>query len=400
MKLVYSYRLRPTPEQAQALARAFGCARVVYNDAVTLRRRAHEAGLPYVGDTECQRRVITEAKTTPDRAWLAEVSSVVLIQALADQHRAWRNFFASLAGQRKGRRVGPPRYRSKKDRRQAIRLTRNGFSLRPDGALYVAKVGNLAAVWTRPLPAEPSSVTVVKDAAGRYHARFVVEVAEASPQPVVREVGIDVGLTTLATLSTGEKIPNPHHVRTAERKLARAQRAFTRTTKGSNNRERARQRMARLHAQIADRRGDYLHKATTRITSDNQAVYVEDLAVAALARARNAKSVHDAAWATLRFHLQYKQRLLGHYLGLHPRFARSTGVCPTNLALRVKLALAQRRWYCACGIRHDRDLAAAQVILAAGRAERLNACPSQQPLRRGDVRPGPSGQTPKQEVAA
>jgi putative transposase len=397
VKLTYSYRLEPTTEQAQALARAFGCARVVYNDAITLRRKAHEAGEPFIGDTECQRQVITEAKHTPQREWLAEASSVVLIQALADQHRAWRNFFASITGKRKGHKVGPPRYRSKKDRRQTIRLTRNGFTVRPDGRLYVAKVGDLGVVWTRPLPSEPSSVTVVKDAAGRYHARFVVEVAEQSTQPVRSEVGIDLGLTDLAVLSTGEKIANPRHVRKAECKLARAQRAFARTTKGSANRQRARTRVARLHAQVADRRNDYLHKKTTRITSENQAVYVEDLAVVGLARTRLSKSVYDAGWATFRFQTQYKQRLRGHYLGLHPRFERSTGVCP-DTAARVTLSLADRWWDCACGARHDRDVAAAQTLLARGRRERLNACPPGN--RRGDVRPSTIGRTSKQEVVA
>ena len=393
MKLTYSYRVYPDQAQRQALARAFGCARVVYNDAITLRRQAHADGQEFIGDTECQRRVITEAKLTDGRAWLAEVSSVVLIQALADQHRAWRNFFNSLKGTRKGRKVGAPRYRSKKHRRQSIRLTRNGFTIHSDGRLYVAKVGDLDVRWTRDLPSKPSSVTVVKDAADRYHARFVVEVGEREPQLVTAEVGIDIGLTDLATLSTGEKIPNPQHVRKAARKLARAQRAFARTKKGSANRERAKAKVARQHARVADRRSDYLHKITTRITSDNQAVYVEDLAVAGLTRTRLAKSVHDASWATLRYQLGYKQQMRGHYLGLHPRFQRSTGVCPKTGEL-FKLTLADRWWDCTCGARHDRDVAAAQIILAAGRAERLNACG-------GDVRLSHTEQAPaEQEVAA
>jgi putative transposase len=393
VKVAYSYRLYPDEAQRQALGRAFGCARVVYNDAISLRRRMYGAGQPFMGDAECQRRIITVAKTTEERAFLNEVSSVVLIQALADQHRAWRNFFSSLKGTRKGRKVGKPLFRSKKDRRQSIRLTRNGFSIRPDGRLYVAKVGEIETRWTRDLPSQPSSVTIVMDASGRYHARFTVEVAEREPQPVSAEVGIDVGLTDLAVLSTGEKIPNPRHVRKAARALARAQRAFSRTKKGSANRDKARAKVARLHARVKDRRSDYLHKITTRITSENQAVYVEDLAVAGLARTRMAKSVYDASWAALRFQLAYKQQMRGHYLGLHPRFQRSTGVCPQTGEL-FSLSLADRSWSCSCGTVHDRDIAAAQVILAAGRAERLNACG-------GTIRLSPAEQVPaKQEVAA
>jgi len=175
VRLRYNFRLYPTPGQAQALAKAFGCARVVFNDALAARRAAHEAGLPWIPDAELQRRVITEAKKTPERAWLAEVSSVVLQQAVADLNTAYRNFFTSATGTRKGPKVAPPRFRSRKDSRQAIRFTRNArFRVTPGGKLALPKVGEVAVRWSRPLPAEPSSVTVIKDAAGRYFASFVV----------------------------------------------------------------------------------------------------------------------------------------------------------------------------------------------------------------------------------
>ncbi|WP_345530624.1 transposase, partial [Microbispora amethystogenes] len=179
MRLRYNFRLYPTPGQRHALARAFGCARVVFNDGLRARHDAHDAGLPYISDGELSKRVITQAKHTPERSWLGEVSAVVLQQALADLNTAYRNFFASVTGKRKGAKVAPPRFRSKRDNRQAIRFTRNArFAITPGGKLRLPKIGDVAVRWSRDLPAEPSSVTVVKDAAGRYFASFVVQTSD------------------------------------------------------------------------------------------------------------------------------------------------------------------------------------------------------------------------------
>lgn len=178
MQLRYQFRLYPTPGQQQLLARAFGCARVVFDDALRVRQQAHAAGLPYVSDGDLSKQVITQAKKTGERAWLGEVSAVVLQQALADLSTAYRNFFASVSGKRNGRKVSPPRYRSRKDRRQAIRFTRNArFTVTAGGRLRLPKIGDVRVRWSRDLPSAPSSVTVIKDAAGRYFASFVVETA-------------------------------------------------------------------------------------------------------------------------------------------------------------------------------------------------------------------------------
>src|SRR6266487_2473822 len=172
------------------LARVFGCARVVYNDSLRLREERYAAG-EKISDSEVQRRVITLAKLTAEREWLAEVSSVALVQACNDARRAYRNWFDSLSGVRKGRRVGHPVFR-RKHGRQSIRLTRNGFSLR-GRRLYVAKVGEIKVRWSWPLPSPPSSVTVIREPDGRYYASFVVE-RQPAPLPASdREVGVDVG---------------------------------------------------------------------------------------------------------------------------------------------------------------------------------------------------------------
>src|SRR5690606_15251122 len=163
MQLRYNFRLYPTAGQRQSLAKAFGCARVVYNDGLRIRQEAHAAGLPYIKDTDLQRQVITEAKKTQERSWLGEVSSIMLQQSLSDLHKAYRNFFASATGKRKGPKVGPPRFRSRKDNRQAIRFTRStgSFAITAGGKLRLQKIGNVTVKWSRQLPYEPSSVTVI-----------------------------------------------------------------------------------------------------------------------------------------------------------------------------------------------------------------------------------------------
>src|SRR5512146_240656 len=231
VQLRYNYRLYPSPGQQQALARAFGCARVVFNDALAARRDAHVSGLPYLTDAELSAR-LTAAKKTPERAWLGSVSSVVLQQALADLNAACRNFFASLNGERKGRKVAPPRFRSRKDRRQAVRFTANArFKVLASGRLRLPKSGEVPVRWSRPLPAAPSSVTVIMDAAGRYFASFVVEASPEPPPPAVAQAGIDLGLAHFAVLSDGRKIASPKFLRRAERKLRTAQKDLARKVK-------------------------------------------------------------------------------------------------------------------------------------------------------------------------
>jgi len=315
------------------------------------------------------------------------VASVALVQACQDARRAYRNWFDSMSGRRKGRRVGHPRFRSRKDHRQSIRLTRNGFALHGD-RLYVARVGDIRVRWSRPLPSEPSSVTVIREADGRYYASFVVEVA-ATPLPVTTaDIGIDPGLTTLATTSAGELIASPRHLRRRERQLARAQRALSRKQKGSANRQKARVRVAVQHRKVREARADHLHKTALRLIRDNQAVYVEDLAVSGLARTRLAKSVHDAGWATLVRLLEEKADRYGRTVVKVGRWFPSSQVCSMCGVKDGPKPLSVREWTCGgCGSTHDRDVNAARNIrtegrkVAAGQAETLiNACG-------GDVRP-------------
>ncbi len=382
MQLRYNYRLYPSSGQRSALARAFGCARVVFNDALAARREAHEAGLPYITDAELSAR-LTAAKATPERAWLGEVSSVALQQSLADLNTAYRNFFASVTGKRKGPKIAPPRFRSRKDRRQAVRFTANArFKILPDGRLRLPKIGDVPVRWSRDLPSDPSSVTVIMDAAARYFASFVVEVGNDPLPEADGEIGIDLGLTHFAVLPDGRKVSNPRFLRRAERKLRKAQKALSRKVKGSSNRDKARVKVARVHARVADTRRDWLHKESTAIIRETQAVYVEDLCVAGLGRTRLAKSVHDAGWSAFTGMLEYKARKHGRTFGKAGRWEPTSQVCSACGVKDGPKPLAVRTWTCAaCGTVHDRDANAARNIAALGRRDAQNACG-------GDVRPG------------
>ncbi|WP_307624461.1 RNA-guided endonuclease InsQ/TnpB family protein [Streptomyces turgidiscabies] len=389
MQLRYAFRLYPEPGQRRALARAFGCARVVFNDAVRAREDARTAGDPFPTASTLSRKLITQAKNRPDRSWLGEVSSVVLQQALRDVEAAYRNFFASLKGERKGKRVGAPRFRSRKDTRQSIRFTANArWKITEGGRLSLPKIGEVTVTWSRVLPAVPSSVTVILDSAGRYFASFVIDtdpgtdqVRWDAPDPEAA-IGIDLGLTHFAVLSDGTKIDSPRFLRRAEKKLKKTQRELSRKRKGSKNRAKARLKVARAHAAVADARKEFHHQLSTQLIRDNQAIAVENLAVSGLARTRLAKSVHDAGWSQFVGMLQYKAARYGRTFVRIGRFEPTSQVCSTCGHRDGPKPLHVREWTCpACNTVHDRDHnAALNVKQAAGLAASACGAP---------VRPGP-----------
>ncbi|MFE2298919.1 RNA-guided endonuclease InsQ/TnpB family protein [Streptomyces sp. NPDC059445] len=366
VKRAFKYRFYPTDEQAAELSRTFGCVRLVYNKVLEERTRA------WYGE---QRRVsyaqssaaLAQWKKTEDLAFLAEVSSVPLQQALRHLQTAFGNFFA--------KRAKYPRYKSRKKSRASAEYTRSAFTWR-GGQLTLAKMtAPLDVRWSRPLPAgaQPTTVTVSRDAAGRWFVSLLAEDTPVLAPATTAAVGIDAGITSLVTLSTGEKIANPRHERRDRARLARAQRELARKAKGSANREKARRKVGRVHARIADRRRDFLHKLSTRLVRENQTVVIEDLAVRNLLKNGNlARAVSDAAWTDLRMMLEYKCAWYGRDLVVIDRWFPSSKLCGTCKTIAAKMPLNVREWTCDCGALHDRDVNAARNILAAGLA--VSAC--------------------------
>ncbi|MFE4578313.1 RNA-guided endonuclease InsQ/TnpB family protein [Streptomyces chartreusis] len=370
MQLRYGFRLYPSAGQRRALAKAFGCARVVYNDALRARETARSEGMPFPKTGDLSKLLITEAKDTPERAWLGEVSAVILQQSLRDLDTAYKNFFDGLKGKRP--RMGKPRYKSRKDTRQAVRFTANArWSITPGQKLRLPKIGDLKVKWSRSLPSTPATVTVVKDSAGRYFASFVVETDASEVLPeTTPEVAIDLGLGHFAVLSDGTKIDSPRFLRRAEKRLKKAQRDLSRKEKGSSNRNKARMKVASAHARVADARREFHHQLSTRLIRENQAVAVEDLSVKGLARTRLAKSVHDAGWSAFVSMLEYKAARYGRTFVKIGRFEPTSQVCSRCGVKDGPKPLGVRVWTCgACGAVLDRDInAAVNVAKAAGLA--------------------------------
>ena len=337
-----------------------GCSRVVYNDAWWLYKNAERNNLDR--PTKISNLVITQAKKTESRKWLSEVSSVVLQQSLRDLEQAWSNYFSSLKGDRKGKTVGKPKPK-KKHGRQAIRFASNAFSVHSQ-SVYLAKIGHVKVVFSRPLPSKPSSVTIIKDTTGRYFASFVVEVPEEIAPQTQSSCGIDLGLTHFAILSTGEKVENPRWHKKMLRKIKKANRRLSKAKKDSNRRKKRKLRLAKLHAKVKDQRTDFLHKLTTRLVRENQALAIEDLNVAGLVKNRKlSRAISDAGWAKFKTMLAAKCDKYGRDLTIVDRWYPSSQICSCCGKSGGKKELDVREWTCLyCNTTHDRDLNAAENL--------------------------------------
>jgi putative transposase len=361
-KRAYCYRCYPTAAQAAVLARTFGCARFVYNWALRLRTDAYYERQERINYHETS-SALTALKREPRTAWLNDVSSVPTQQALRHLDRAFRNFFAGHAKY--------PTFH-KKHWAQAAEYTTSAFRWdATQHTLTLAKMETpLHIHWSRPLPdgATPTTVTVRRDTAGRYFVSILIE-EEIAPQPVTSgQVGIDLGLHKVVVLDTGEKVGNPSFFQQDERNLAKAQRRLAKKSQGSKNRDKARQKVARIHARIADRRRDFAHKLSTRIIRENQTICIESLHVKAMVKHPTlAKAIHDVGWGEFIRQLEYKANWYGRTLVKIDRWYPSSKRCQACGHILNSLSLDVRVWTCpACGIVHDRDVNAAKNILAVG----------------------------------
>lgn len=361
MKARYQYRIYPTNQQCKDLARLFGCVRVVYNDALALCKQSEK--LPKLGDL--QKICITQAKKTEERKWLSEVSNIPLQQSIADLGVAWSNFFASLKGNRKGKKVNSPKFK-KRTNRQSARFRKGGFRIKA-AKVFLAKIGCIKTKWSRPLPAEPSSVTVIKDTAGRYFLSFVVEVQPETRPAANPAVGIDLGLKVFAALSTGERVNHPSYSK-LDRKIRRAQRQLSRRQRTSKRRERMRLRVAKLKAKLRDTRKDFLHKLSTKVVNENQVIALEDLNVSGLLKNRRlSRAISSAGWRDFRTMCEAKSEKFGREFVVISRWEPTSQVCSDCGYRWGKLDLKVREIVCMnCGTLHDRDGNASKNIEQVG----------------------------------
>jgi putative transposase len=366
-----AYRCRAYPDQAQqaVLNRTFGCVRVVWNRTLAGRqqRYATESTATSYAATD---RALTAMKKDPGLAFLNEVSSVPLQQALRHQHLAFCAFFA--------KRARYPRFKSRRAR-QCAHYTRSAFTLR-GGVLRLAKTGGpLRFRWSWPevdiTALNPTMVVVSREPDGRWYVTFAVDGQLPEPLPAAgRAVGVDLGITDFAVTSDGQKIANPRHLEHKARNLARYQRRLARCQKGSMNRAKAKAKVARAHRKVRDARRDFLHRASTHLVRGNDVIVIEDLAVANMVRNPHlARVIADCGWGEFRRQLAYKCQRYGRRLVVIDRWYPSTKSCSACGHLLPGLSLSTRTWQCpSCGTWHDRDVNAAKNILAAGQA--VTAC--------------------------
>ncbi len=362
VKRAYKYRFYPTSEQAEQLARTFGCVRYVYNRALAERSRAwtQEQRRVNYADTS---KMLTGWKQDPDTAWLTEPSKGPLQVALQNLQGAYDNFWR--------KRAGYPKFKKKGRSKDSATYFSNCFTFRGGRIKLAKQAESLDIRWSRPLPlgAVPSQVTVSKDSANRYHITILVEEAIPELAKSNATLGLDAGITSLYAFSTGEKVSNPRFEKKDRARLAKAQRVLAKKQKGSANRAKARAKVAHIHARIADRRRDHLHKLSTRLVRENQVIAIEDLSVRNMVRNHSlARAISDASWSEFRSMLEYKAGWYGRTVVAVDRFYPSSKTCSACGRINDSMPLQVREWTCLCGVSHDRDVNAAKNIQAAGLA--------------------------------
>jgi putative transposase len=309
--------------------------------------------------------VITQAKKTEERSWLSDVSNIPLQQSVADLGVAYKNFFDSIKGKRKGKKVGSPNFK-KKTNQQSARFRIGGFSVKGQ-EVYLAKFGNVKPIWSRKLPSSPTSVTVIKDCANRYFLSFVVEVDPVQLNAKNQSIGIDLGIKTFAVMSNGEKAVSPDYSR-LDRKIRKLQKKLARQPKDSKRRNKTRIQIAKLHNQIADTRKDFLHKLSTKVVSENQAIILEDLNVSGMVKNRKlARAISLQGWREFRVLCEAKSEKLGRTFHTINRWEPTSQICSDCGFKWGKLDLSIRSVLCLnCGTEQDRDENAAKNINKVG----------------------------------
>jgi putative transposase len=360
MKARYQYRFYPTDQQRVSLAQLFGCVRVVWNDALAICKQA--GSVPGYNKLSA---LLTQSKKNEDREWLKCVSSVPLQQSLRNLDIAYRNFFNSRNGKRKGKKLGSPNFK-KKTNQQSAEFTKAAFSMK-SGEVYLAKIGDLKPVWSREIPSNPSSVTVIKDCANRYFLSFVVEIQPVQIEAKNQSIGIDLGIKTFAVMSNGEKAYSPIY-RTIDCKIRKLQKKLARQQKGSNRRNITRLRIAKLHNQITDLRKDFLHKLSSKIVSENQTIVLEDLNVSGMVKNRKlSRAISQQGWREFRTLCEAKSEKFGRNFQIVSRWEPTSQICSDCGFRWGKVDLSIRSILCLnCGIEQDRDENAAKNIEMVG----------------------------------
>ena len=359
VKKSFLYRLYPNKAQAILLDKHFGCTRLIYNWALGEKIRVYQDTGESLSRYKLQEQLPVMKQT--ERPWLAEVNAQSLQASLINLDRAFLNFFKH--------KTKFPRFK-KKNHRQSFQVPQRGQIDFEAGKLIIPKfLEGIRCKISRRFEGETKTFTVYKTTTGKYFVSVLVETPDEIPaKDVITEagtIGIDVGIKDFCTLSTGEKVENPKHLRSELARLKVLQRRASKKKKGGNNRKKAVLKVAKLHEKISNRRNDFLHKLTHRLTNENQvdSLAIEDLNIVGMMKNRClAQAVADVSWSEFFRQLEYKAEWRGKNLLKIGRFEPSSRTCDVCGAINQELKLADREWVCPCGVKHDRDILAARNI--------------------------------------
>jgi len=357
MLKAYRYRLYPNTPQTELLNKHFGSVRYVYNWALGIKTKAFQVDCKTVSRFELDKQ-LTSLKT--DTEWLKEINAQALQASLRHLDSAYTRFFRE--------KKGFPRFKSRKDNHHSFECPQNVKVDFVNQTMQLPKIGKVNFICSRIFDGTVKTVTVSKHPTGKVFASVLVETGLSPPYKSAlvqsEAVGIDVGLKDFATLSTGEKVANPHFLKKSLKRLKRLSRQHSKKKKGSNNKNKSRIRLARQHEKVTNQRNDFLHKVSTRIVRENQTVCVEDLNISGMMKNHKlARAIADVSWGSFIGMLEYKCEWQGKSLVKIGRFDPSSKLCTCGTINR-ELILKDRVWTCgSCGTTHDRDILAANNIV-------------------------------------